>query len=265
MGELKFDSVEKSYQRRGDTLVAINGLDLTISDNEFVSIVGPSGCGKTTLLKLAAGLERPSGGTVSVGGVPITGPGPDRAVVFQQFALFPWKSVWKNIEFGLKCTGVPRQERYERIEYYLAMMGLTDHKDAYPDQLSGGMQQRVAIARSYVMQPQTLLMDEPFGSLDAQTRVGMQEELIHISRNEPRTTMLITHSVDEAIVLGDRIVVMSPRPAVIREIIDVSSVRKSASWDQYEISEVLATEQFNDFKTRVWSALHQQNRVERVL
>ena len=182
MSEIVFEGISKVFPRGGAAFTALFDVSLGIPDKQFLAIVGPSGCGKTTLLRMAAGLEAPSSGIVRVGGRPVNGPGADRAVVFQQFALFPWKTVRENIAFGLKCKGMPRAKRDELALHYLELMGMSGTEDNYPHQLSGGMQQRVAIARSYAIEPQVLLMDEPFGSLDAQTRTLMQEELIRISR-----------------------------------------------------------------------------------
>src|SRR3954454_14575527 len=173
MAAIDFEAVSKTFGR--NSIVAIEGVDLAIQDREFVAVVGPSGCGKTTCLRMAAGFEFPTSGTVKVAGRIVERPGPDRAVVFQQFALFPWKTVYGNIELGLRNKNVAADERRTRITQVIELMNLTGYEDAYPHQLSGGMQQRVAIARAYVVDPAVLLMDEPFGALDAQTRVEMQE------------------------------------------------------------------------------------------
>ncbi|NBS60019.1 MAG: ABC transporter ATP-binding protein, partial [Betaproteobacteria bacterium] len=221
-----------------------------------------SGCGKTTCLRMAAGLEFPSTGSVTVGGTLVTAPGPDRAVVFQQFALFPWKTVYENIEFGLRGKGVAQGERATRIARQLELMGLKDYASAFPHQLSGGMQQRVAIARSYVLDPGVLLMDEPFGALDAQTRVVMQEELVKLSRVNPRTVLFITHSVEEAVYLADRVVVMSSRPGRIREAVDVAPVRAAEGWDRHErIEDVMDQPSFVHLRTRIWKLLRDQQHI----
>ena len=209
MSTIVFDRVTRIFERDGKPSAALEDVSFEVRDREFVAIVGPSGCGKTTCLRMAAGLEFPTRGTVSVGGQRVTGPGPDRAVVFQQFALFPWKTVHENIDFGLRSKGMSDPERRQRIEKQLELMSLQGYESAFPHQLSGGMQQRVAIARSYVLDPGVLLMDEPFGALDAQTRVVMQEELIKLSRVNPRTVLFITHAVEEAVYLADRVVVMT--------------------------------------------------------
>ena len=175
MSHIVFAGVGRAFNRGGETFEALNDIDLEVNDREFVAVVGPSGCGKTTLMRMVAGLEFPTRGTVRVDNREIVGPGPDRAVVFQAFALFPWKTVAENIAFGLRCKGIDAGARALAIGRYLELMGLVGYEGAYPHQLSGGMQQRVAIARSYALEPDVLLMDEPFGALDAQTRVGMQE------------------------------------------------------------------------------------------
>jgi NitT/TauT family transport system ATP-binding protein len=256
-----FDQVRREFGRGGETVLAVDDVSLEIAEREFVAIVGPSGCGKTTLLRMAAGLDFPTAGAVRVGGREVDGPGPDRAVVFQQFALFPWKTVRENIGFGLKCRGVGSAERASAVARYVEVMGLQGHEDAYPHQLSGGMQQRVAIARSYVLDPDVLLMDEPFGALDAQTRIDMQEELIRLARVNPRTVLFITHSVEEAVFLADRVVVMTRRPGRIREIVDVAATRRAERWEERPIDEVMDLESFIHLRTRIWRHLRDQ-RVE---
>ena len=256
MSHIVFDNVGRTFQRGGKSFEALGGVSFEVAEKEFVAIVGPSGCGKTTLLRMAAGLEFPTAGTVHVGGREVTGPGPDRAVVFQQFALFPWKSVEENIGFGLKCRGVGTAERARTVTRFIELMGLGGYENAFPHQLSGGMQQRVAIARSYALDPGVLLMDEPFGALDAQTRVVMQEELIRLSRLNPRTVLFITHSVEEAVYLADRVVVMTPRPGRIEEIIDVTSIRRSEGWETLErIEEVMDQASFVHLRTKIWKLL----------
>ena len=259
MSDIVFDDVGRVFHRDGRSFPALESISLNVRDREFVAIVGPSGCGKTTCLRMAAGLEFPTSGSVSVGGRPVTRPGPDRAVVFQQFALFPWKTAYENIDFGLRSKGMNEGARRERITRQVELMGLQGYESAYPHQLSGGMQQRVAIARSYVLDPDVLLMDEPFGALDAQTRVVMQEELIKLSRVNPRTVLFITHAVDEAVYLADRVVVMTRRPGRIREIIDVAPVRKAQHWDRYErTEEVMDQESFVHLRTNIWSMLRDE-------
>ena len=266
MSRIVFDRVNRTFQRGGESFEALQDVSFEVAEKEFVAIVGPSGCGKTTCLRMAAGLEFPTSGTVSVGGAAVTRPGPDRAVVFQQFALFPWKSVYENIDFGLRSKGLPQATRRERIARQVELMGLQGYESAYPHQLSGGMQQRVAIARSYVLDPDVLLMDEPFGALDAQTRVVMQEELIKLSRVNPRTVLFITHAVEEAVFLADRVVVMTRRPGRIRDVVDVASVREAERWDRFDrTEEVMDQESFVHLRTRIWRMLREQQPAEAAL
>jgi len=256
MSDIAFADVTRVFERDGRDVLTLDRMSFDVRDREFVALVGPSGCGKTTCLRMAAGLEFPTSGTVTVGGRPVTKPGPDRAVVFQQFALFPWKTVHENIDFGLRSKGLPESQRRERITRQVELMGLEGYESAYPHQLSGGMQQRVAIARSYVLDPDVLLMDEPFGALDAQTRVVMQEELIKLSRVNPRTVLFITHAVDEAVYLADRVVVMTRRPGRIREIVDVAPVRKAERWERFDRSEeVMDQVSFVHLRTAIWRML----------
>jgi NitT/TauT family transport system ATP-binding protein len=263
MSDIVFDNVTRVFERDGKDFLTLDDVSFTVNDREFVAIVGPSGCGKTTCLRMAAGLEFPTSGNVIVGGKPVTEPGPDRAVVFQQFALFPWKTVYENIEFGLRSKGADPASRRERITRQVELMGLQGYESAYPHQLSGGMQQRVAIARSYVLDPDVLLMDEPFGALDAQTRVVMQEELIKVSQKNPRTILFITHAVEEAVYLADRVVVMTRRPGTIREIIDVAPIRAGERWDRFERSEELMDQaSFVHLRTRIWRLLRSEQEAE---
>jgi NitT/TauT family transport system ATP-binding protein len=256
MSSVRFDGVGKTFD---NTVSALEDIDLEIADREFVAIVGPSGCGKTTCLRLAAGFENPTSGRVLVGDREITRPGPDRAVVFQQFALFPWKTVSENIEMGLRNKRLPHGERRALVADAIAMIALEGYEDAYPHQLSGGMQQRVAIARAYVLDPQVLLMDEPFGALDAQTRVVMQEELVRLARKNPRTVLFITHGVEEAVYLADRVAVMTKRPGRIKEIIDVRSVRMAEDWERHsKIEDVMDLESFVHLRTQIWKSLREE-------
>jgi NitT/TauT family transport system ATP-binding protein len=194
-----------------------------IHAGDFVSVIGPSGCGKTTMMSMLAGFQRPTSGAVSFENKPIVGPGPERGVIFQEYGVYPWLTVRDNIAFGLrlKANRVSPKERDDICDHYLALMGLADFANSYPKYLSGGMRQRLAIARAYAVKPKFLLMDEPFGALDAQTRANMQNLLLQVLAAEGKTVMLITHSVDEAIYLSSRIVVVTARPARIKEIIEV--------------------------------------------
>ena len=259
MSDIAFHGVQRVFQRDGREIPAIEELTFDVRAKEFVAIVGPSGCGKTTCLRMAAGLDFPTRGTVSVGGKRVTRPGPDRSVVFQQFALFPWKTAVENIEFGLRAAGIPAGERGARCARYIELMGLQGYESAFPHELSGGMQQRVAIARSYVLNPDVLLMDEPFGALDAQTRVVMQEELIKLARVSPRTVLFITHAVEEAVYLADRVVVMTRRPGRIAETIDVAAVRATERWDRHErIEDVMDEPSFVHVRSHIWRLLREQ-------
>jgi NitT/TauT family transport system ATP-binding protein len=259
MSAISFEHASRVFRRGEEEVLALDQVSFDVREKEFVAIVGPSGCGKTTLLRMAAGLEFPSSGSVRIGDREVEAPGPDRAVVFQQFALFPWKTVTENIGFGLKCKGIASADRAATVRRYVELMGLQGHESAYPHQLSGGMQQRVAIARSYALDPDVLLMDEPFGALDAQTRVGMQEELIRLSRVNPRTVLFITHSVEEAVYLSDRVVVMTRRPGRIKEIIDLAATRRQEGWDELErIEDVMDSESFVHLRTRIWRLLREQ-------
>ena len=202
-------------------MVALDGVNLEVQESEFVMIVGPSGCGKTTLINIIGGLDEATSGEVLLDGRAVTAPGADRGMVFQGYSLFPWLTVQKNVEFGLKMKGVPAQERAKKAGKFIELVGLSGFEDALPKQLSGGMKQRVAIARTLANEPEVLLMDEPFGALDAQTRVVMQELLADISRRTGTTILFITHDIDEAVLLGQRIYVMSRRPGTIRDVIRV--------------------------------------------
>ena len=219
-----FDKVSVSFDTpAGDRMHVVDDVSYSIHDQEFVSVIGPSGCGKTTMMNIVAGFMNPSNGAVTLDGKPIGGPGPDRGVIFQEYGVFPWLSVKENIAFGLnlRANRVSSQEREDICQRYMRLMGLEEFADAWPRTLSGGMRQRLALARAYAVKPQFLLMDEPFGALDAQTRTAMQDLLLEVLAAEGKTVMLITHSVEEAIYLSNRIVVMTARPTRIREIIDV--------------------------------------------
>ena len=259
MAAIEFSRTGKVFQRGGEDFVTLQDVDLLVADREFVAIVGPSGCGKTTCLRMAAGFEFPSQGRVTVAGQQVQAPGPDRAVVFQQFALFPWKTVSENIELGLRNKRVARSERQDLVARAIGLMNLQGCEGAFPHQLSGGMQQRVAIARAYVLEPEVLLMDEPFGALDAQTRVVMQEELVRLARRNPRTVLFITHGVEEAVYLADRVAIMTKRPGRIKEVIDVKSVREAEGWDTHErIEDVMDLESFVHLRTHIWKSLREE-------
>ncbi len=220
---IRFDDVVVDFPTAAGPMRVVDGISLDIANGEFVSIIGPSGCGKTTLMNIVGGFVRPTSGEVRLDGRPVDGPGPDRGVIFQEYGVFPWLTVRGNIEFGLRLAAnrVGAAERREICTRYMALMGLTDFADHFPKHLSGGMRQRLALARAYAVRPEFLLMDEPFGALDAQTRTAMQDLLLEVLQTEGKTVLLITHSVDEAIYLSSRIVVVTARPARVRTVIEV--------------------------------------------
>lgn len=227
MGQLTVKGVSKTYGERDapDSVVALRDVSFEVPNNQFCSILGHSGCGKTTLLNIAAGFEVPTSGSVMVDGEPIRAPGWQNTMIFQDYALFPWMSVYQNIVFGLEMKGMPGHKRSGATRHYIELVGLGGFEDKYPHQLSGGMRQRVAIARALAVQPNLLLMDEPFAALDAQNRSFMQDELVRIWQREPKTVMLVTHSIDEAIKLSDCIAVMTRRPGRVKEFIIVDMPR----------------------------------------
>jgi NitT/TauT family transport system ATP-binding protein len=205
---------------RGRAVPALEDVSLAVAEREFIALLGPSGCGKSTLLYLLGGFLPNETGRIAVRGKPVTAPGPDRGIVFQHFALFPWKTVRGNILYGLERMGLPRAERESRANALIERVGLLGFEDSYPSQLSGGMKQRTAIARTLALDPEILLMDEPFGALDAQTRSLMQEELLHLWQRSPKTVIFVTHDVQEAVYLAERVVVMSARPGRVKAIVD---------------------------------------------
>lgn len=214
--------VSMSYEKGdGTSISALAGVDLTVERGEFVSVIGPSGCGKTTLLKLVGGILPWTSGSVEVLGKAVTGPGPERAMVFQSFALLPWIPVIDNVAFGLKVRGVDKATRHDIARRLLSSVGLTDFSNSYPRELSGGMQQRVGLARALAVEPQVLLMDEPFSAIDAQTRLLLQTDLLDIWSNSDLSVLFITHSMDEAVFLSDRVVIMGPRPGCVTDIVEV--------------------------------------------
>ena len=230
--------------------MALDGLDLTVEAGEFFVLVGPSGCGKSTVLDLVSGLARPAAGSVRVDDGEVTGPGLDRGFVFQQYTLLPWRTALGNIEFALESAGgLSRVERRERAAHYLELVGLTDFGDRYPHELSGGMMQRVAIARSLSYRPEVLLMDEPYGALDAQTRERLQEELLSIWRRTGTTIVFITHDIDEAVYLGQRVGVMSSRPGRIKAVVDIDLERGRPDED------TRSTLAFAEHRHRIWTLL----------
>ena len=231
------------------SVVAFRNVDLTVRSNEVLSIVGPSGCGKTTLLRCIGGLLAPSSGRVLIDGQVINTPRAGVAIVFQHFGLLPWKSVVENVAFGLKVTGAPRDLIAGRLDHYIRLVGLAGFENHYPYQLSGGMQQRVGLARALATDPQVLLMDEPFASVDAQTREVLQEELLQLHERERKTMIFITHSIDEAIILGDRVAVMGARPGRVKEVLTVDLPRPR------DPAKVRAASRYTEMRNHIWEEL----------
>lgn len=250
MGTVTVESLDLRFKsRNGADVIALNNLSMAIPDKQFAVIVGPSGCGKSSLLDIIAGLKEPSGGVCKLDGVAIDGPGKERGMVFQNYSLFPWLTVQKNVEFGLSLKGAPARETAEKARHYVDAVGLTGFRDAYPNQLSGGMKQRVAIARSLANDPEVLLMDEPFGALDSQTRTVMQQLLLGIWEKEHKTVLFVTHDIDEALYLGEKVYVMSARPGRIIDTIAVDFAHPRS----YELS---TSPGFIELKRRIQHSLH---------
>jgi NitT/TauT family transport system ATP-binding protein len=241
---IRFDDVGVDFPTANGPMRVVDGVNLDVRQGEFVSIIGPSGCGKTTLMNMVGGFVKPTRGVVLLDNSPVEGPGPDRGVIFQEYGVFPWLTVRGNVEFGLRlaANGKHAPHRAAIVDRYLSLMGLADFADHYPKHLSGGMRQRLALARAYAVQPEFLLMDEPFGALDAQTRTAMQDLLLQVLASEGKTVLLVTHSVDEAIYLSSRIVVVTARPARVRTIIDVpfSYPRQESVHEDYRFAELRA-------------------------
>ncbi|MCP2621606.1 ABC transporter ATP-binding protein [Mycolicibacterium smegmatis] len=250
--KLRLRNVTKQFDIRGEKakFTAVQDISIDVAAGEFLVLVGPSGCGKSTLLDLLGGLSSPTSGEILLDGAPVTGPGLDRGIVFQQYALLPWRTARKNIEFGLEAKGLPAAERRQRAEHYLELVGLHAFADRYPHELSGGMKQRVAIARSLAFDPEVLLMDEPFAALDAQTRESLQDELLRIWRATGKTILFITHGIDEALYLGQRVAVLTSRPGRIKKIVDVDIDRSG--------EDVRSSSGFREQRHHIWSLLHDE-------
>ncbi|MEU8994807.1 ABC transporter ATP-binding protein [Streptomyces caniferus] len=262
--KIEFEQVRKTFpakrgrgQGRGSAygegeFTALDGVDLRIDAGEFVVVVGPSGCGKSTLLDLLGGLARPTGGRILLDGEPVTGPGLDRGIVFQQYALLPWRTALGNVEFGLEATGVPRRERAARAREYLDLVGLSGFENRHPHELSGGMRQRVAIARSLAYDPDVLLMDEPFAALDAQTRESLQDELLRIWQRTGKTVVFITHGIEEAVYLGRRVAVMTSRPGRIKQVVPIDFDSRT------ETDDLRSSPEFARYRHEIWTLLHDE-------
>ena len=256
--KISFQQVRKEFVIRGeaggpsDRFTALEDITLDVRPGEFLAVVGPSGCGKSTLLDLLGGLTAPTSGRILLDGRPIEGPARDRGIVFQQYALFPWRTAAQNVEFGLDIAGLKAKQRREIARHYLDLVGLTAFADRYPHELSGGMKQRVAIARSLAYDPEVLLMDEPFAALDAQTRETLQGELLRIWRTTGKTILFITHGIDEAVVLGQRVAVMTSRPGRIKHVVDIPEALRN------ETEDVRSLPEFGPVRHEVWSLLREE-------
>ncbi|MDH2348768.1 ABC transporter ATP-binding protein [Bradyrhizobium sp. SSUT77] len=256
--KIRFEHVRKEFVVRGEGggpsrhFIALDDITLDVGSGEFLALVGPSGCGKSTLLDLLGGLTLPTGGRILLDGRPIAGPGRDRGIVFQQYALFPWRTAEQNVEFGLDIAGLKAKQRRDIARHFLDLVGLSGFTERYPHELSGGMKQRVAIARSLAYDPEVLLMDEPFAALDAQTRETLQGELLRIWRATGKTIVFITHGIDEAIVLGQRVAVMTSRPGWIKRVFDIPDVLRSGDDDVRSLPE------FGRVRHEVWSLLREE-------
>lgn len=264
MTKIKAENIKKTFKIRSNgnsgnngsssnELLALGGVNLDIHKGEFISIVGPSGCGKSTFLDLVGGLSKPNEGNIFIDGKPVEGPGLDRGIVFQQYALFPWRTALGNVEFGLESQKIPKNERTEIAQKYLSLVGLSSFEDRYPYELSGGMKQRVAIARALAFDPDILLMDEPFGALDAQTREILQRELLHIWEETHKTILFITHSIDEAVFLSDKVAIMTARPGVIKKMEDVPISRN----DRFD-DDIRSSQDFVKARYKLWELLKEE-------
>ncbi len=262
--KIKAENIKKIFKVRsngnpknnGSTsndLLALGGVNLSINKGEFVSIVGPSGCGKSTFLDLVGGLSKPNDGTIYIDGRSVNGPGLDRGIVFQQYALFPWRTALGNVEFGLESQNVEKKERTDIAQKYLSLVGLTGFETRYPYELSGGMKQRVAIARALAYNPDILLMDEPFGALDAQTREILQRELLRIWEETHKTILFITHSIDEAVFLSDRVAIMTARPGTIKQVIDIP-ISRPARFEE----DIRSSHEFVKIRHTLWEFLKEE-------
>jgi NitT/TauT family transport system ATP-binding protein len=250
---LEASAVRKTYTKNGRTLAVLDVERFAVRDGEFVTVIGPSGCGKSTLLHIMGGFIPADAGTIRVFGNAVSGPGPDRGMMFQEFALFPWKTVEGNVAWGLEAQGFKRGEIDDTVQAYLEMIGLAEFRKHYPAELSGGMKQRVALARVLAFNPKVLLMDEPFGALDAQTRETMQEEVTRLWERTRKTIVFVTHDIEEAVFLGDRVVVLSARPGRIREEIAIELPRPRTL-------EIKKSMQCHEYRNRIWDLVRLESR-----
>ncbi|WP_406194437.1 ABC transporter ATP-binding protein [Kitasatospora sp. NBC_01560] len=253
--QISFRGVTKTFPVRGRPgagFVAVDRVDLSIAAGEFTVLVGPSGCGKSTLLDLVGGLTAPTSGEILLDGRPVAGPGRDRSTVFQQYALLPWRTARGNVEFGLESIGLPRRQRAARAREFLDLVGLAGFEERYPHELSGGMKQRVAIARSLAYDPEVLLMDEPFAALDAQTRESLQTELLRIWQRTGKTVLFITHGIEEAVYLGQRVAVLTSRPGRVKEVVGIDL------GDREQARDLRSSPEFARYRHEIWSLLHEE-------
>jgi NitT/TauT family transport system ATP-binding protein len=250
---LEATGVRKSYAKDGRSLAVLDVERFTVRDGEFVTVIGPSGCGKSTLLHIMGGFIKAEAGAITVHGRQVNRPGPDRGMMFQEFALFPWKTVAGNVGWGLEAQNRPRREIEAAVEKYLDMIGLSEFRNHYPAELSGGMKQRVALARVLAFDPEVLLMDEPFGALDAQTRESMQEELTRLWERTGKTIVFVTHDIDEAVFLGDRVVVLTARPGRIREEVKIELPRPRSL-------EVKKSARCHEYRNQIWDSIRTESR-----
>ena len=249
--KLSIRGIKKEYETRNGTVTALSEVNLDIEENQFISVIGPSGCGKSTLLNIIAGLLKPSAGAVYLDGKQIEGTGTERGVVFQQYALFPWLTVMQNVMFGMRLQKVPEKEARIVARKYIRQVGLGEFENAFPKELSGGMKQRVAIARAYAAHPEVLLLDEPFGALDAQTRIQLQSGLLDTWEQEKKTCFFITHDVDEAIFLAQKVIIMSARPGRIKKIVNIDIPYPRTQ-------ETKTSKRFLELKTEIWKEVYQE-------
>lgn len=252
MTKLAINDVSKTYNaNKPDSVEAVRDVSCGLEEGEFMSVIGPTGCGKSTLMEMVAGLIQPTTGEIALDGEPITGPRDDVGLVFQDDSTFPWRTTLENVAFGLEMRGADKDERYERAREIIDLVGLSGFEDSYPNELSGGMRQRVAIGRTLALSPDLMLMDEPFGALDEQTRLILGEELLRICRETDQTTLFITHSISEAVYLSDRVLVMSARPGQIKSMVDVDIPRPRDE-------DVVTTDRFNEISDQLWENLRDE-------
>ena len=251
--KIKTNGNSKNNGNSVNELLALGGVNLDVKNGEFLAIVGPSGCGKSSFLDIVGGLSKPNEGNIYIDGKPVEGPGLDRGIVFQQYALFPWRTALENIEFGLESRKITKNERTEIAGKYISLVGLSGFENHYPYQLSGGMKQRVAIARALAYNPDVLLMDEPFGALDAQTREILQRELLRIWEETHKTILFVTHSIDEAVFLADRVAIMTARPGIIKQVVDIPLSRTARFED-----DIKSSSEFVQARYGLWGLLKEE-------